>query len=36
MSKISGDIGSSLNITITVKIIALANITVTKTSVPVV
>jgi hypothetical protein len=33
MSKIPGDDGSSLNITITIKIIALINITLIETSV---
>jgi hypothetical protein len=36
MSNIPGDNGSSFNIPITLKINVLANITVTKTSVPVV
>jgi hypothetical protein len=36
MSKIPGDNGSSLNVTITIKIIALTNITLIETSVPVV
>jgi hypothetical protein len=36
MSKIPGDNGSSLNITITLKINVLANITLIETSVPVV